>query len=282
MLLSELSCGDFPANPIEKPDYALEFNDEFDGHNIDTRKWVPCYLPQWSSCVRSAPNYRFEGSNLILQITKDQQPWCPEFDGDVRCSAIQTGVFSGPVGSKLGQSRFSDELVVREAQTNVQKYTPQFGYFETRVKGLASSANHVSLWMIGYEDSPERSGEICMFELLGNEAGAASSYVRYGVHPWSDPALHEEFFEDVFTLDTTQFHIYGIEWTPTHIDFFIDNVMIKTIHQSPQYPMQFMLGMFELPFEGAWNGPYNPSDPYPKTFTIDYLRGYKPIEGYGT
>jgi hypothetical protein len=54
-------------------------------------------------------------------------------------------------------------------------------------------------------------------------------------------------------------------------------VKIKTIQQSPQYPMQFMLGLFEMPYEGAWNGPYNPADPYPKTFTVDYLRGYQRI-----
>jgi beta-glucanase (GH16 family) len=191
-------------------------------------------------------------------------------------------VFSGPVGSKIGQSRFSDALVVREAQANVQKYTPQFGTFETRVKGLSSGGNHVSLWMIGYEDEPERSGEICLFELLGNEAGAASSKVRYGIHPWSDPTLHEEFFIEDFALDTTQFHIYVVEWTPSHVDFFIDNVKIKTVQQSPQYPMQFMLGMFELPYDGGWNGPYNPDDPYPKTFTVDYVRGYQPVGGYRT
>lgn len=281
-MLSELSRSDFPANPPEKPGYILQFSDEFDGTDIDRRKWVTCYLPQWSSRQQSAPNYRFEDGRLVLQITQDQQPWCPEFDGEVRASCIQSGLFAGPVGSKLGQSRFHDALVVRETQTNIQKYVPQFGYFETRVKGLTASASHVSLWMIGYEDVPEHSAEICLFELLGNEAGTESSVVRYGVHPWSDPTVQEEFFVETYAIDATQFHIYAVEWTPTHIDFYLDNVRIKTIHQSPQYPMQFMLGIFELPFEGAWNGPYNPDDPYPKEFTVDYVRGYQPNAGYGT
>jgi hypothetical protein len=281
-MLTELSTGDCPANPPEKPGYTLEFNDEFDGSEIDTDKWVACYLPQWSSCERAAPNYTFADGKLILQITKDQQPWCPEYDGENRCSAIQSGVFSGPVGSKIGQSRFRDDLVVREAQENVKKYTPQFGYFETRVKGNAFSANHVSLWMIGYEDVPEHSGEICLFELLGSESGRRSSKVRYGIHPWSDPSLCEDFFVEPFLLDATQFHIYAVEWTPTHVDFFIDNIKIRTLDQSPQYPMQFIFGMFENPTPDAWTGPYHPDDPYPKTFTIDYLRGYQPVDGYQT
>lgn len=279
---SDRARGDFPANPLERPGYVLEFSDEFDGPDLDSRQWVQSYLPQWSSRQQSAPNYLFKNGNLVLQIVQDQQPWCPEFDGQVRASCIQTGLFAGPVGSKFGQSRFSDQLVVRQAQTNIQKYVPQFGYFETRVKGLTTSANHVSLWMIGYEDVPEHSAEICLFELLGNEAGTKSSVVRYGVHPWSDPTIHEEFFVENFAIDATQFHIYAVEWTPTHIDFYLDNVCIKTVRQSPQYPLQLMLGIFELPFEGAWNGPYNPDDPYPKEFTVDYVRGYQPMAGYVT
>jgi beta-glucanase (GH16 family) len=277
-----LSPRDFPANPVQKPGYTLEFNDEFDGPSLDTHKWIPYYLPYWSSRALSAPNYSFEDSNLVLQITKEQQPWCPEFDGEVRCSSIQTGIFSGPVGSQLGQHRFSSACVVREAQTNIQTYTPQYGYFELRAKGLKTSANHVALWMIGYEDSPERSAEIAIFELLGAHTSSTSSGVRYGVHPWGDPNIKDEFYEDYFKMDAAHYHIYGLEWTPTHLDFFIDDVKIRTINQSPHYPMQFMLSIYELPFEGAWTGAYDPSAPYPKQFTIDYFRAYQPNEGYGS
>lgn len=280
MTLTALSRHEFPANPIEKPGYVLTFSDEFDGSELDTDKWLPRYLPQWSSRERSAAHYTFEDGHLVLQIMENQPPWCPEFDGEVRASAIQTGVFAGPVGSGLGQSRFSDKLMVREAQINEQKYTQQYGYFETRVKGNTAAGTHVSLWMIGYEDAPERSAEICLFELLGNQTGENVSVVRYGLHPWSDPALHDEFYVEAFAMNSAQFHIYAVEWTPTHVDFFIDNVKIRTIQQAIRYPMQLMLGMFELPFEGGWNGPYDANAPYPKTFTVDYVRGYQPIEGY--
>src|SRR5918996_1109658 len=133
-MLDKLSPGEFPANSLEKPGYTLEFSDEFDGPSIDINKWLPFYLPHWSSRAQSAPKYYFEDGNLVLQITKDQEPWCPEFDGEVRSSVIQTGLFAGPVGSPLGQLRFNDQLLVREAQTRVRLYTPQYGYFECRAK----------------------------------------------------------------------------------------------------------------------------------------------------
>lgn len=271
-----LSPADFPANPLEKPGYRLEFHDEFGGPELDTEKWLPFYLPHWSSRARSAPRYTFDNGNLILQITEDQPPWCPEFDGGMKCSSIQTGQFSGPVGSAIGQHRFNPACVVREAQTNGQLYTPQYGYFELRAKATMTSVNHAALWMIGYEDTPEKSGEIAICEIMGSHASSTSSRVGYGVHPWGDPTLKDEFYEDFFTIDSTHYHIYAVEWTPTHLDFYLDNVKTRTINQSPKYPMQFMLNIYERPSPET----YDTGDLYPKTFTVDYFRAYQPDGGY--
>lgn len=266
----------FPANPIEKPGYRLEFHDEFEGPDLSSRKWLPFYLPHWSTREQSAPKYRLEDGCLILQITADQQPWCPEFDGPVKCSSIQTGQFSGPVGSKIGQHRFNPACAVREAQENVQQYTPKYGYFEMRAKAVRSRRNHVSLWMIGYEDAPERSGEIAVFEIMGAHISNASSRVGYGVRKWFDPALHDEFYEEFLPIDAGQFHIFAVEWSPDGLDFYLDNMKIKSSSQSPAYPMQFMLGIYELPPAGD----VPPDDAYPKNFVIDYFRGYQPKREY--
>lgn len=279
-MIDRLTPADFPPNPLEKPGYRLDFHDEFDGTALDTIKWFPYYLPHWSSRANTAPHYTMRDSHLTLQIVQNQPAWAPEWDGEVRASIIQTGEFAGPVGSKIGQLRFSDALIVREAQPTVRTYQPQYGYFEIRCKGMRTGANHVSLWMIGVEDTPEHSGEIANFELVGAHAGETESKVRFGIHPWGDPTLTEEFYEESFPIDTARFHIYAIEWTPAHVDFFIDNVHIKTVHQSPTYPMQFMLGIYEHPFEGAWSGIYDPDAPYPKSFTVDYFRAYQPLGGY--
>jgi hypothetical protein len=81
-MLTEASQTDFPANPVEKAGYVLEFRDEFQGPAIDSSKWVTCYLPQWSSCEQASATYTFDDGKLILQITKNQQAWCPEYDGE--------------------------------------------------------------------------------------------------------------------------------------------------------------------------------------------------------
>ncbi len=276
-LSGDFATGDCPPNPLEKAGYTLEFHDEFDGPLLDTNKWLPFYLPHWSSRAQSAANYYFEQGNLVLQITADQQPWCSEFDGAIKASSIQTGEFAGPLGSKAGLLRFHPDCVVREAQPNVQLYTPQYGYFEMRAKATEGIANHVALWMIGYEEIAEHSAEICICEIFGKDVGPSGSKIGHGVHPWSDPAIRDEWYEPVLNMDATQYHIYAAEWTPTHIDYYVDNIKITTIQQSPHYPMVFMLDIFERPLAADT---IQHTLSYPQRFVIDYFRAYQPNGGY--
>lgn len=258
-----------PPNPMDRLGHRLEFHDEFDGHTLDADKWIPYYLPQWSSREHSVPRYALGGSTLSLRIEADQPPWCPEFDGDVKVSSLQTGLYAGPVGSSAGQHHFNENLVVREAQPTQRTYTPLYGYFEARVRAVAAPGYLCALWMIGFEEVPEESGEIAIFELFGDQVRPTASEVRYGVHPWGDPTLNEEFYRDSLPIDATQFHIYAVEWAPKHIDFYVDNVKLRTIQQAIGYPMQFMLSFYELPGEDT------DRREYPKQFVIDYFRGYR-------
>jgi hypothetical protein len=116
-------------------------------------------------------------------ITEDQQPWCPEYDGEVRVSSLQTGLFAGPTGSSVGQHRFNPAAVVREAQRNVRLYTPQYGRIELRAKALDDPQAMVSFWLIGYEDEPVRSAEICFCEIFGRDVGPDRASIGMGVIP---------------------------------------------------------------------------------------------------
>ncbi|HEY5811953.1 MAG TPA: hypothetical protein VIT23_04795, partial [Terrimicrobiaceae bacterium] len=54
--------------------------------------------------------------------------------------------------------------------------------------------------------------------------------------------------------------------------------LIKVVRQSPAYPMQFMLNIYEFA-DGP--GLPSPSDRYPKTFVVERFSGYKPVSGPG-
>jgi Glycosyl hydrolases family 16 len=252
--------------------YELEFEDTFEGQALDPARWFPHYLPQWSSRERSAARYEVGGGELRLRITADQEPWCPELDGDVRVSSLQTGVFAGPVGSGIGQHRFNPAAVVREAQPNARLYTPVHGRIEARARALDDARSMVALWMIGYEDEPERSGEICVFEIFGRDVGSGEAGVGVGVHPFGDPRLVDDFSRVRVPIDALEPHVYAAEWTPDGVTFLVDDRTLKVVPQAPDYPMQLMLGIYELPDdEEASRAP----DAYPKEFVVDYVRGYR-------
>lgn len=265
---------DFPRNPIHKPGYTLEFNDDFDGPSIDGRKWIAAHLPQWSSMAQAAARTELRDSTLVLRIDADQPPWCPEYDGAIRVSSLQTGVHAGPLGSPIGQHRFNPHAVVREEQATRLLYTPTFGHVEMRAKGTTAHGSHAALWMIGVEDEAQRSAEICVCELFGKHAGARSTTVCFGVHPFKDPAVADDFRQVELPISVTDFHLYAADWHPTHVDFYVDNQHVGRVDQSPQYPMQLMLGLYERPAETPPVPAGQPS-PYPKTFVVDYVRGYR-------
>jgi hypothetical protein len=256
--------------------YELEFEDTFDGPTLDERRWIACYLPQWSSRERAAARYEVGGGRLRLLIDADQEPWAPDLDGEVRVSSLQTGVFAGPVESTIGQHRFSPAAVVREAQRNVRLYTPHYGLVELRARVTDDPLTMAALWMIGYEDEPERSGEICVCEIFGRDVGPDATRIGMGLHPFNDPAITDDFTVETLPIDAREFHVYAAERTPERVEFYVDGEHVKTVNQSPSYPMQLMLGLYEFPGEasdGAREGPF------PKEFVVDYVRGYRRVPG---
>ena len=80
-------------------------------------------------------------------------------------------------------------------------------------------------------------------------------------------------YETVYNLRVAEFHTYAAEWTPESVAFFVDGQAVRTVGQSPGYPMQLMLGIYEFPDDGTLP---EPAHGYPKQFVIDYIRCYRP------
>ena len=246
------------------------FVDDFDGSELDTSVWVPSYLPMWSSRRDSAATYAVADSQLRLSIPLDQGLWCAgDHEPALRVSGVQSGVFSGPVGSSIGQQPFRDGLVVKEFQPTQWGWTPHFGRIEVRARMGLSPRSMASAWLVGLEDQPDRSGEICVFEVFGNTLGAdgdRSAAVGCGIHPFRDPALSEEFGTTQLPIDVAQFHTYTADWRPGRVDFGVDGEHLRTVHQAPSYPMQLMIGVFDFPAG-------EPPATHVPTFDIDVVRG---------
>ncbi|MGH1563278.1 glycoside hydrolase family 16 protein [Mumia sp. DW29H23] len=230
-----------------------DFVEDFAGTGLDPEVWIASYLPAWSSRAAAAATYAVADGALTLSIPPEHPLWCPDLhEGPLRVSAVQSGSWSGPVGSTRGQQPFRDGLVVREAQPRLDGFTPRYGRVEVTCRAEIGPRSMFSAWMVGLEDEPERCGEICLVEVFGDAVTAGPDgrpVVAYGagIHAFRDPALVEEFRTEPVALDVAERHTYGVDWRPGAVAFLLDGAVVRTVAQAPDYPMQLILGVFDFP-----------------------------------
>lgn len=268
------------ASPTRPPEhwttdgYELEVDDRFDTGL--PAHWMPAHLPHWSSRAQAAARYETGSDGLVLRVDADQAPWCPEWDGDTRVSSLQTGLFAGPLGSPVGQHRFRPDAVVREEQPAFRGYLPHRGLVEVTLTATDDADAMVALWMIGLEDLPERSAEVCVCEIFGRDVRQGSAVVGMGLHPFGDPAIVDDFATPRLAIDVTQPHTYGVRWAADDVAFYVDGSLVRVVGQAPQYPMQLMLGLYDF---GSPEGVGRAR--YPRRCRVHRLRGYRPAGATG-
>jgi hypothetical protein len=249
---------------------ATAFEEHFDQPVLDLDVWVPYYLPAWSSRADTAATYQIRDSCLRLSIPPEQGLWLPgEHEPPLRVSGIQSGNFSGPVGSTAGQQPWRAGAIVREEQGTFWGWTPQYGHLEMRARGVVTARSMVAWWMVGLEDVPERSAEICVFEVFGDAVRSGpSTAVGMGLHPFRDPAVTDDFEAVRLPIDVADFHTYAVDWAPERADFFVDGELIRSCPVPPAYPMQMMIAVFDFPERSTGDDAHAVPE-----LVVDYLRG---------
>lgn len=270
------SASDVP--PVDKPGYRLIFQDEFDGETLDDSLWVPQYLSSWAQKPELAePTYIMENGLMRLQIFAETQPWCPEYDGETVVSGFTTG-------DRNALHNWNGTNAVRNPVEMQATHLNQYGYYEIRAKGQSGSARHAAWWLLGFEDVPDESAEIDIFEILGNN----SHKVPVNFHAWNDPDAPDGggFSYTNRQMDFhEEFHIYGFNWiegggqgeAPDKMEFYVDGVKTGERNVNIDYPVLQLFSLYEKR-AGGWTGIWLPK-PYPNTFDIDYVRVYKLVPG---
>jgi hypothetical protein len=247
------------------------FEDDFDAGGLDPAVWYPHYLPAWSSRAETAASYEVRDSGLRLFIPPEQGRWLAGVHSPpLRVSGVQSGNFSGPVGSTIGQHPWQPGMVVSEAQERFEGWLPRLGFLEMRARAVVTPRSMVAWWLIGFEDEPDRSGEICVAEIFGDavEPGRSAA-VGMGLHAFRDPHTPEDFEAVRVPIDVALPHVYAVDWTEDAVEFFIDGVPIRRCERPPTYPMQSMLAVFDFPDRSVEGD----DDAVPE-LVVDVIRGY--------
>jgi hypothetical protein len=223
--------------------------ERFTGERLDERVWTPAYLPAWSSTREAAATCDVLAEGLQLSIPPEQPLWCPDLHEEpLRVSAVQSGTWSGPVGSSRGQQPFRAGLVVREAQVPRWGFTPHYGRVEVECRATITERSMFSAWMVGLEIEPDDCGEICLVEVFGDTlADGRAAAIGHGIKRIRDPRLRDDFIADVRHIDITEAHVYAVDWRPGAVDFLLDGELLRTVRQAPSYPMQLIVGVFDFP-----------------------------------
>jgi len=215
---------------------------------LDVSVWTTSYLPAWSSRAASAATWSVDREGLHLSIPADQPLWCPDLhEGALRVSAVQSGNWSGPLGSSQGQQPFREGLVVREEQPAQWGCAPCYARVEVECRAVLDDSSMFSVWMVGLEDQPDRSGEICVVEVFGDTVRDGGVALGSGLHRFREARLSEEFSAERTALDVAERHRYGVEWRLGGVDFLLDGRRHRTTAQAPTYPMQLILGVLDFP-----------------------------------
>jgi hypothetical protein len=228
-------------------------DERFGGGRLDEEVWTPAYLPAWSSLRDAAATYEVGDDGLRLTIPPGQPLWCPDLhDPPLRVSAVQSGNWSGPVGTTRGQQSFREGLVVREAQATRWGFTPRHGHAEVECRATLGARSMFSAWMVGLELEQNDCGEICLVEVFGHTlttdaAGRPVAGLGCGIKQIRDPRLREEFSADPRPIDVAVDHRYAVDWRPGEVEFSVDDEPVRTVRQAPDYPMQLILGLFDFP-----------------------------------
>jgi beta-glucanase (GH16 family) len=165
-----------------------------------------------------------------------------------------------------------------------EKFTFKYGTLEARIQ-VPDLGNGLwpALWALGHKFSSvgwPACSEIIVME-MGVEgavdAGVVNRRITSAAH-WEYNELHET---DGLTLDHPSdldgsFHIYRMEWTPTAITTYIDNIQIWTMNISgiPELHEPHFL-LLNLAVGGIHTGICDSGGitaPFPAEFRVDYLR----------
>ena len=178
-------------------------------------------------------------------------------------------------------SRFTSARLLTQ-----DRFEQAFGRFEARIRLPFGQGIWPAFWMLGadIDENPwPGAGEIDIMEYRGQEPSILIGSVHGPGYSGGD-AISKEFTLENDRFDTG-FHIFGIEWGPDFINYYVDDVLYNQI--TPETVAEETDGegvwVFDKPFfilmnlavGGTFVGSPNEETQFPQTMIVDYVRVYE-------
>ena len=140
-----------------------------------------------------------------------------------------------------------------------------------------NSGGSSSFWF-QVEETPGWLTEIDVFEIGGKAKGFEHKY-NMNVHVFRTPTKKEHWsVGGVWVAPwrlADDYHVYGLEWTPEEIKYYVDGVVVRTVENTHWHQPLFLI--FDSETMPKWFGMPNDED-LPSTYSIEYVRAWKRTE----
>ena len=278
--------------PVTDPDnYTLlpELSDEFNGTSLNTGRWN-YYTGGWKDENQQVQNcYTSEEENVNVR------------NGSLNLVGLYKPGKTCTGNTKTGD--FTSGFVETRNSTNLIE-----GYYEARIKMPKNKSTWPGFWMSPtvktYGEWPN-SGEIDVVEAKGSnhKFAASDAHWRDKNTPAGQPGSHRSR-QGVIpstkfdTLDTTEWHTYGVKISKCKLEYFIDGELHHTITEfkdsnstgtscgpfpynstsGSAFFLRLNLAIGGSYIDAPWNDAHNSvgaADDFPATMSIDYVRIYK-------
>ena len=160
------------------------------------------------------------------------------------------------------------------------KFEQKYGRFEARMRLPDGPRMWPAFWLLGNnidEVGWPQSGEIDIME----NRGQLPTIVNGTVHGpgYSAGLAITKSYDLVNDRFDTGFHVFGIEWTPDYINYYVDDVLYNQITPSDVtgewvFNKPFYI-IINLAVGGNYVGSPNSETNFPQNLLVDYVRVYK-------
>ncbi len=159
------------------------------------------------------------------------------------------------------------------------KFEQQYGRFEARMQLPWGQGIWPAFWMLGadIDSNPwPGAGEIDIMEYRGQNPSTLIGSV-HGPGYSAGEAVSKEYTLEKDRFDTG-FHVFGIEWGPEYINFYVDDVLYNQITPADVagewvFNKPFYI-LINLAVGGNFVGAPGTNTVFPQTLLVDYVRVY--------
>ena len=162
------------------------------------------------------------------------------------------------------------------------KFQQTYGRFEARIKLPYGKGIWPAFWLLGDDSNGSeiwpQIGEIDIMEYVGDDPTRVFGTV-HGPGYSGAQGVTKSYELDGDRFDTG-FHIFGIEWGPDYINYYVDDVLYNQITpEDVTGEWVFNRGPFYIILNvavgGALPGSPNAETVFPQNMLVDYVRVYK-------